>query len=236
MEYYTLLLFGGLIGMQHALEADHLAAMAALSTGQTSRRSLVLRGSLWGLGHTLTLLSVCGVLLIWGGTISARTQAFLQLIVGVMIIFLGANVLYRLWKQRPHFHFHQHESGLHHLHAHTHVSETRPHAVSKHPHKHHDLGLRRVVMVGMIHGVAGSAGLLVLAASASSVVNALGYILAFGLGSILGMATLSFIASYPIGFIERSASWMNRAAMVAIGCAAMIIGLHLLTENWLIFL
>jgi len=234
MEYYTLILFGGLVGMQHALEADHLAAMAALSTGRTSRRSLVLRGSIWGLGHTLTLLSVCGVLLVWGGSISPKTQAFLQILVGIMIIFLGTNVIYKLWKQRPHFHFHHHDSGTHHLHAHTHLAESRPHALSIHPHRHHDLGLRRVLMVGMIHGVAGSAGLLVLAASAKSLVAAIGYVLAFGIGSILGMATLSFIASYPIGFIERTASWMNTAAMAAIGCAAMLIGLHLLTENWLL--
>ena len=66
MEYYTLLLLGGLVGMQHALEADHLAAVAAMTTGRTSRKALVLRGSVWGLGHTITLLSICGLLLVFG--------------------------------------------------------------------------------------------------------------------------------------------------------------------------
>lgn len=82
MEYYTLLLFGGMVGMQHALEADHLAAMAAMSAGRTSRRALILRGGMWGLGHTITLLTICGVLLFWGGTISPKIQAFLELLVG----------------------------------------------------------------------------------------------------------------------------------------------------------
>ena len=60
MEYYTLLLLGGLVGMQHVLDADHLAAMATMSTGQSSRRAVLLRGSIWGLGHTITLLTICG--------------------------------------------------------------------------------------------------------------------------------------------------------------------------------
>ena len=108
MEYYTLLLFGGLVGMQHALEADHLAAVAAMSAGRTTRRALLLRGGFWGLGHTVMLVSICGVLLVWGGTISSRTQAWFELAVGLMIVMLGANVLYQLLRQRLHFHFHQH--------------------------------------------------------------------------------------------------------------------------------
>lgn len=233
MEFYTLLFLGSLVGMQHALEADHLAAMAAMSAGHTSKRALILRGSLWGLGHTITLLSICGVLLIWGGTISPRVQSLLELLVGLMIICLGANVLIRLWRQRPHFHFHQHKAGVHHLHAHTHQTEAIVHEKSKHEHKHKDLGLARAVMVGMMHGTAGSAGLLVLAATADSVMNSLGYVFAFGLGSIFGMAALSFVASYPMKFLERCADWMNTAALATVGCAAVMIGLRLFTENWL---
>ena len=70
MEYYPLIIFGCIIGMQHALEADHLAAIAALNTGSNSRRALVLRGSVWGLGHTVTLLTICGVFLLFDKSIS----------------------------------------------------------------------------------------------------------------------------------------------------------------------
>ncbi len=232
MEYYTLLFFGCLVGMQHALEADHLAAITAMSAGRTSRRALVLRGSFWGLGHTVTLFSICGVLLIFGESISPRTEAVLEVAVGAMLVLLGANVLRRLWRQRPHFHIHQHETGVRHIHAHTHFDDATPHAQSAHRHAHHDLGLGRALMVGMVHGAAGSAGLLVLAAAADSLLNAIGYVLAFGSGSILGMAALSFVASYPLGLLERWPGRFNAAATACIGCVAVIIGSRLLAESW----
>jgi len=224
MEYYTLLLLGFLVGMQHALEADHLAAVAAMSAGRSSRRALVIRGGVWGLGHTLTLLSICGVLLIFGETIPPRTEALLELLVGVMLILLGANVLRSLWQKRPHFHVHEHEDGIRHVHAHIHGEKGTPHCQSVHSHEHRGLGLRRALAVGMVHGAAGSAGLLVLAAAADSLLNAVGFVLAFGLGSILGMAALSFVASYPLRFLERCTSGFNAATTASIGCAAVIIG------------
>jgi cytochrome c biogenesis protein CcdA len=233
MEYYTLLLLGGLVGMQHALEADHLAAMAAMSAGHTTRGALVLRGSLWGLGHTITLLSICGVLLIWGGAIPSAIQSLLELLVGIMVICLGVNVLLRLWQQKPHFHFHEHESGIHHLHAHTHTHGSCPHTKNAHKHQHKHLGLVRAVLVGMVHGTAGSAGLLVLAATADSVINSIGYVLAFGFGSIAGMAIFSFVASYPMRFLEKCAGWINSTALAGVGCAAILIGLKIFSENWI---
>ncbi|MEE8236347.1 MAG: high frequency lysogenization protein HflD [Gammaproteobacteria bacterium] len=232
MEYYTLLFFGCLVGMQHALEADHLAAVTAMAAGRTSRRALVLRGSFWGLGHTVTLLSICGVLLIFGGSISPRTEAGLEFAVAVMLVLLGASVLRRLWRQRPHFHIHQHSSGVRHIHAHSHSHNVTPHSLSAHHHEHHDLGLGRAVVIGMVHGAAGSAGLLVLAAAADSLVNAVAYVVAFAVGTILGMAALSFVASYPLGLLERCSGWFNTTTTALIGSAALIIGSRLLLENW----
>ena len=232
MEYYSLLIFGCLVGMQHALEADHLAAVTAMGAGRTSRRALVLRGSFWGLGHTATLLSICGVLLIFGGSISPRTEAGLELAVAVMLVLLGSSVLRRLWRQRPHFHIHQHPSGVRHIHAHTHSHDVTPHSQSAHHHEHHDLGLGRAVVVGMVHGAAGSAGLLVLAAAADSLMNAVGYVVAFAVGTIIGMAALSFVASYPLGVLERCAGWFNNAISALIGSAALIIGSRLFLQSW----
>ncbi len=232
MEYYTLLIFGCLVGMQHALEADHLAAVTAMSAGRTSRRALVLRGSFWGLGHTVTLVSICGVLLIFGGSISPRAEAGLEVAVAVMLVLLGTSVLRRLWRQRPHFHIHQHQSGVRHIHAHTHSHNVAPHSQSAHQHEHHDLGLGRALVVGMVHGAAGSAGLLVLAAAADSLMNAVGYVLTFAVGTIFGMAALSFVASYPLGLLERFAGWFNTATTAVIGSAALVIGSRLLLESW----
>ncbi len=232
MEYYSLLLLGLVVGIQHALEADHLAAVAAMGSGRTSGRALVVRGSFWGLGHTATLLLICGLLLILGETISSRVEALFELAVGVMVMLLGARVFARLWRERPHFHVHQHENGVRHIHAHSHLPAAAGHSENSHRHEHRDLGLGRALLVGMMHGAAGSAGLLVLAAAASSAIDAVGYVVAFGVGSILGMAALSFVASYPLGFLERSAPWVNAATAASIGCAAMIIGGRLVTTSW----
>lgn len=232
MEVLALLLFGCLVGMQHALEADHLAAVAALSEKRSSRRALVVRGGIWGLGHTITLLTICGLLLLLGESIPASAQAFLELAVGVMIILLGANVLYKVWCKRPHFHMHHHPGSPPHIHVHTHAGEEVAHSESAHEHTHENLGLGRALIVGMMHGAAGSAGLLIVAAAANSVPHAVAYVLAFGTGSIIGMACLSFIVSFPLRWADRCANWVNTAAFVCIGSAAVVIGGNLMLQSW----
>jgi cytochrome c biogenesis protein CcdA len=232
MELLTLFLFGCLIGMQHALEADHLAAVAALNDKRGSRRALVLRGTVWGVGHTITLLTICGVLLLLGESISAHTEALLEFAVGGMIILLGGNVLYKVWRDRPHVHVHNHENGVPHLHMHTHGDERVAHKNSSHAHTHQKLGLGRALLVGMMHGAAGSAALLVLAAAADSIQQAGAYVIAFGAGSIIGMAALSFIVSFPMRKMESCANWVNTSAFVSIGCAAIIIGSNLIRQSW----
>ena len=232
MELLTLLLFGCLIGMQHALEADHLAAVAALSEKRSSRRALIIRGGVWGLGHTITLLTICGVLLLLGESISARAEAFLELAVGAMIVLLGVNLLHKIWRKRPHFHIHNHSDGASHMHVHTHAGENAVHVENAHAHRHDNLGLGRALVVGMMHGAAGSAGLLILAAAADSLPQAGAYVVAFGTGSIIGMATLSFVVSFPLRWMERCANWVNTAAFASVGCAAIIIGGNLIGHSW----
>ena len=232
MEYFSLLLFGFIVGMQHALEADHLAAIASLSTGSTSRRVLLLRGGFWGLGHTITLLTICGLLLMLGESISARTASLLEFAVGLMIILLGANVLLKLFRKRMHFHVHRHGRGTIHLHTHSHANDNAPHPESAHDHVHQNSGFVRVLLIGMVHGAAGSAGLLVLAVAANTLAQAVGYVLAFGAGSILGMASMSLVASYPLRLVERYATWLNTTAYTCIGCTAIVIGSSLMGDSW----
>lgn len=232
MEYLSLVLFGGLIGMQHALESDHLAAVAALSKDDSSRRAIVIRGGAWGLGHTITLLTICSALWFFGQIIPESTEALLEFIVGVMIFLLGVNVINTMRKRRMHVHVHEHEDGEKHLHVHMHEHEASPHAESEHEHRHATRGIGRALIVGMVHGVAGSAGLMVLAAAAGSTGEALGYVSAFGVGSIIGMAVLSFIASYPLRWLERGAQWISTTAYVSIAAFAIIVGVNLMAHSW----
>lgn len=231
MQLGSLLAFGLLVGMQHALEADHLAAVAAMSAKRSTRRQLVLRGAYWGAGHTLSLFAICSAALLLGFAVSQRTEAALELAVGIMVALLGAHVLVTLHKRRIHFHSHEH-GGSRHVHAHSHLGETGEHAQSPHAHPHPHGGYLKAMAIGLVHGAAGSGGLLVLVvAAAQSTLTAVAYVVSFGIGSIIGMAALSLVASYPLKALERAAGWLNRAVMASVGGFAVIIGGGLIYES-----
>lgn len=236
MEIWSLLAFGILVGMQHALEADHLAAVAALSAGRSSRRGIVLRGAWWGVGHTIALFGICGTVLVLGLTLESRVEAALEFCVGVMVALLGLSVLRTLLRRRIHFHAHDHGDGTRHIHVHSHRNDAAPHTESPHRHRHPDTGLIKAAAIGLLHGAAGSGALLVLIVAASkSLPAALAYIACFGIGSVVGMAALSFVASFPLRVAERSATWLNSATMATIGLAAITIGGNIAVESWWAF-
>lgn len=232
IETWSVLLLGTMIGMQHALEADHLAAVGALSAAKTGRRRLVLLGTCWGLGHTLAIFVLSVGVLALGFVVTKQMQASLEIAVGTIIVLLGINILRAVVKRRIHFHVHDH-GGHRHLHAHVHAGVA--HAHSAHRHGHCERGPVAALAVGLMHGAAGSGALLVVtAATAQSVPGALVYVACFGLGSIVGMAALTFAVSFPLRALERTASWLSGAALAAIGCTAVAIGAELVAANWTI--
>lgn len=214
---------GFLLGMQHALEADHIAAVSSIAARRTNVFDIVKHGLTWGLGHTVTLFLFGGAALLLGHAISERFSQPLETAVGVMLVVLGADVLWRLWRDRVHFHRHRHQDGTAHLHLHTHDGEAVPHAVSSHAHEH---GFRwRTLLVGLMHGMAGSAALLVLAISqASTIRDGLLYMLLFGVGSMIGMAALSSVIAVPLVISARTLTWANRALQLVVGSIAIGIG------------
>ena len=191
----SVLLLGFVIGLRHALEADHLAAVASLATRTRSLRRALRLGALWGLGHSLTLLLVGGGLLLADRLVPARAAILLEGLVGLLLMVLGLDVICRAVRERVHFHRHRHGT-LEHFHAHSHAGEGS-HADSANDHGH-DQGLSgRAVLIGLLHGLAGSAALILLAAGRlPSPWWGLVYILLFGLGSILGMALMSCVVSF----------------------------------------
>lgn len=226
---------GFLIGMAHAFEADHLAAMGGIAAKDKSRswKTLTLRGYAWGTGHTITLFAVCGAVLILGKQLTESRSAQLEFAVGVMLVGLGLHVLWRLWRDRVHFHVHRHEGeAAPHFHAHSHKASRISHGSDPHDHGHSKRGLLAPLAVGLVHGMAGSAGLLALAAAGTQTAGvALGYVLVFGIGSILGMGVLSFAVYWPLSFAERSATLLHRGLIVTAGVLAILIGGMIMAET-----
>jgi hypothetical protein len=134
-------------------------------------------------------------------------------------------VLWRLWRDRVHFHSHSHGDGTRHIHLHSHAGETKAHAASAHAHAHAHGFRWRTLLVGLMHGMAGSAALLVLAVSqAASPGVAVAYVLLFGIGSMLGMGALSAVIAVPLAVSARWLTWANRGLQGAVGVVTIAVG------------
>jgi len=227
---FGILGLGFLLGMQHALEADHIAAVSSIATRRSHVTDIVKHGLTWGLGHTLTLFAFAGAAILLGRAIPETIARPMETAVGAMLIGLGAHVLWRLWRNRVHFHKHDHGDGTVHFHAHSHAGETAPHVRTAHAHEH---GFRwRTLLVGLMHGMAGSAALLVLAVSqASSSAVGLAYVALFGIGSMIGMGALSTLIAVPLAISARWLTWANRGLQGAVGLATIAIGIVTVVET-----
>jgi ABC-type nickel/cobalt efflux system permease component RcnA len=226
----SILVIGLLLGMKHATEADHLAAVATLATRQGSLAQTLRQGVAWGVGHTLTLMLFGGAVLWLAQVVSPRLEQALETAVGIMLVLLGADVLRRLVRDRIHFHVHRHRPGTVHVHAHRHRDDGR-HEDSAHRHAHPKRWPARALAVGMMHGLAGSAALVVLAMqSMPSVGLGVGYIALFGLGSIAGMALLSVAIAVPLKLSSSYLTRMHRATTALVGAFSCALGVAMVVE------
>lgn len=184
MEYFSIYLFttlglGFLLGVKHALEADHVVAVSTIiSQTKDFKKSLSL-GASWGLGHTITLFVVGFIILFFKIKVIDRVALSFEFLVGLILIGLGLEILIKkLILKNKHTHEHIHDNILH-IHEHWH----------KKIFTHHN---HRSFLVGLFHGLSGSAALVILAlASVRSVIEGLLFILVFGLGSMFGMFLVS---------------------------------------------
>jgi ABC-type nickel/cobalt efflux system permease component RcnA len=217
----TGLLLGVLLGMRHALEPDHLAAVSTLVTRQRDPRAGVVVGVLWGLGHTLSLLAVGVALQLMQTTLPVKLTSAFELAVAVMLIALGARSLQRSLRL-----------GAHGPHAHHH------HGATVHAHEGHvdhvhvgQLTLaRKPLLVGLVHGLAGSGALTALAFANMPTAHArFGFVALFGLGSIVGMAALTGLAGWPIAKLSRNER-VSRSLVGATGAFSLVLGLFWVGE------
>jgi ABC-type nickel/cobalt efflux system permease component RcnA len=204
--------------------------VSSIAARRTHIGDIVKHGLTWGLGHTLSLFVFAGVAIVLGRAMPDEFARPLETAVGIMLVGLGAHVLWRLWRDRVHFHRHGHGDGTVHIHAHSHAGETVAHARAAHTHAH---GFRwRTLLVGLMHGMAGSAALLVLAASrASSPAAGLGYVALFGIGSMVGMGALSTVIAVPLAVSARWLTVANRGLQGAVGVITIAIGIATVAET-----
>ena len=183
----TALFFGFALGVKHALDADHIVAVTTIVSRTSSfLRSLVV-GLSWGIGHTFTLFLAGILVLVFKMAIPEKVFLSMEFLVGVFLVALGIPLIKQLIVEKPHIHLHNHDDKSH-IHPHSH-EET-----DKHEHRH----MRRPLLLGMVHGMAGSGAVLLLVLSTMPTVGqGLLYILLFGIGTILGMVLFSGLIGLP---------------------------------------
>jgi ABC-type nickel/cobalt efflux system permease component RcnA len=226
VSVWAALTLGFSLGLRHALDPDHLVAVSTIVSEHKSLARSSLVGTFWGLGHTASLFIIGLAVILLRSSIPDRVALWMEMVVAMMLIALGANVIWRVGRERGlkiHKHEHAHDdqpSPHEHVHFHSHAS---------HDHRHRIFRLgRRPFVVGMVHGVAGSAALtLGVLTTIPSVTLGLVYIAVFGLGSIGGMLLMSAIIGAPFAVTARRFSKINGGIRLFAGMLSVVFGLML---------
>ena len=219
---------GLLLGLRHALDADHVAAVSTLVSQHRSLARSCLLGVFWGAGHTMALLAAGVGVIAFKLTISPEVEKGLETVVACVLILLGGHVLLRsvgTWTLHGHDHSHD---GYSHRHLHLHVGEEDS---PGHTHLFRLGG--RPFLVGVLHGMAGSAALMLLVlATIPSPLSGLLYILVFGVGSTAGMLVISGLIGIPFILSARRSHTAHAAIQTLAGAASLVLGLALAWNQW----
>lgn len=219
---------GLVFGLKHATEVDHVVAISTIVSRHKNIFRSAFVGALWGAGHTLSLMAIAIVVLWFRIAIPERVSGWLEFGVALMIIGLGVSALWRALRSDGQMHVHQHTHGaLSHTHVHFHEDETRHErsAPSQHSHRVSRLGWKPV-MVGMMHGLAGSGALtlLVLTQISSAWVGLL-YVLTFGFGSIAGMLLMSGLIGLPFALTSRKLTHAHQGLQTVAAILSICFGI-----------
>jgi ABC-type nickel/cobalt efflux system permease component RcnA len=240
----SLIALGFFLGMRHATDPDHVIAVSTIVTRQQTLRGGVVIGGLWGVGHTVTIVLVGGAIILFSVVIPPALGLTMEMTVALMLVVLGlwnlTGILQRARDQLVpgadrHAQVHQHGDYVH-SHRHGHGRTDHGHGEEQTPQAWLDrrlggLGLYQVLrplVVGLVHGLAGSAAVaLLVLATISDPRWALAYLLLFGVGTIVGMMLITLLVAAPMTYTARRLTFVERHLRVASGVLSVAFGLFL---------
>jgi len=233
---FTLLpiaVLGFFLGIRHATDPDHVIAVGTIVSRERRVQTAALIGVLWGIGHTVTILIAGGAIILFEVVIPARIGLTVELSVALMLILLGGTTVMGVLRPRGHPHVH---GDYVHAHPHGHERTDHGHGEQETPVARLDrrfgrLGLyqaMRPLLVGVVHGLAGSAAVaLLMVATIHDAALSLAYLLVFGLGTIAGMLLITMAIALPFAYTARRLLGVNRSLALGAGLLSVGFGLFL---------
>jgi hypothetical protein len=255
INLFSVIALGFFLGMRHATDPDHVIAVTTIVARHRSIKHAALIGGLWGVGHTLTILAVGGAIILLGWVIPARVGLSMEFSVGLMLILLGIMNLTGIMQwlnsnfagsalatsptsaSSAEFHSHSHSHGDYiHTHPHAHNPESHPHDPTHTPLNWLDrhfsgIGVYQLVrplVVGLVHGLAGSAAVaLLVLTTIRDPWWATAYLAIFGVGTIAGMMLITAAIGVPFAYAGKMSLRLNWGIRVASGLISLGFGLFL---------
>jgi high-affinity nickel-transport protein len=246
-NFLSIIGIGFFLGMRHATDPDHVIAVTTIVSHQRSAKRAALIGALWGLGHTVTIFAVGTAIILFNLAIPIRLGLSMELSVGLMLILLGvwnvAVFLRSLSAVRHtqgedievHTHPHRH-GGYIHTHPHSHRPENHSHSPVETPPARLDrssgaIGIYQFVrplVVGVVHGLAGSAAVsLLILASIRNSRWAIAYLFLFGLGTIAGMMLITVSIASTFRLVTNRFQYFSQRLAFASGLVSLVFGLFM---------
>jgi len=245
VSFLSIIALGFFLGMRHATDPDHVIAVTTIVSRQRNIARSAMIGVFWGVGHTLTILLVGAAIILFNLVIPPRLGLSMELSVGVMLILLGVMNVVSFFRSIAtpdlqaadasavtHSHAHSHGDYIH-SHAHGHSPEAHPHRPDQTPLSYLDRALGRVslyqyarpLIVGIVHGLAGSAAVALLVLT--TIRNpqwAIAYLLVFGIGTIAGMMLITMSIASTLRVVGRTQGFARALAMAS-GVLSLAFGL-----------